>query len=75
MKTELNYYLNEESSDEAFQELEEFVAASTGAVQGYTGPLGAPGIGASSKLEKGFWRKRAGKKLKHHLQRFITQML
>lgn len=64
MKTKLNDYLNEESSDEAFEKLEEFVAASTVAVQGYTGPLGAPGIGASSKLEKGFWRKRAGKKVK-----------
>lgn len=64
MKTKLNDYLNEESSDEAFQELEEVNAIGAGNIAGYTAPLGAPGIGASSKLEKGFWRKRAGKKVK-----------
>jgi hypothetical protein len=64
MKTNLSYYLNEETSEAAFEELEEQNAIGGGGVVGYTAPLGAPGIGSSSKLEKGFWRKRAGKKVK-----------
>lgn len=38
--------------------------ASSGQVAGYAAPLGAKGIGSDEKLEKGFWRKRAGKKVK-----------
>ena len=64
MKTNLFYYLNEETSEAAFEELEEQNAVGGGGVVGYTAPLGAPGIGSSSALEKGFWRKRAGKKVK-----------
>lgn len=64
MKTKLVDYIFEETSDEAFQELEEVNAVGAGNVVGYTGPLGAPGVGASSQLEKGFWRNKAGKHVK-----------
>jgi hypothetical protein len=64
MKTKLSDYILEDNTEEAFQELEEVNAIGAGNVVGYTGPLGAPGVGASSSLEKGFWRKRAGKKVK-----------
>lgn len=44
--------------------LEEQNALGAGGVVGYTAPLGAPGIGSSNKLEKSFWRDKAGKKVK-----------
>lgn len=64
MKIKLACYLNEESSDESFESLEEFNALGAGAVVGYTGPLGAAGVGSSNALEKGFWRDESGKKVK-----------
>jgi len=53
-------------------ELEEANAISTGGgnltssgqIAGYIGPLGAPGIGSSKKLQKGFWRTDSTKKVK-----------
>jgi hypothetical protein len=64
MKTKLFDYLNEETSDEAFKELEEQNAVGGGAIVGYTSPLGATGIGTNKQLEKGFWRDKAGKAVK-----------
>ena len=61
MKTKLVDYIFEESSDEAFQELEEFIA---GGVPGPMLPLGAKGAGADEGVEKGFWRNKAGKQVK-----------
>ena len=46
------------------EELDEANAIASGNVVGYTAPLGAKGIGTDKRLEKGFWRDKAGKKIK-----------
>lgn len=46
------------------EELDEANAVASGNVVGYTAPLGAKGIGTDKRLEKGFWRDKAGKKIK-----------
>lgn len=60
-KTKLATYLFEDDSE---QNLDEFNAMGTGMVAGYQAPLGAPGIGSSSPLEKAFWRDNSGKEIK-----------
>lgn len=60
-KTKLATYLFEEDSE---QNLDEFNAVGTGMVAGYQAPLGAPGVGSSSPLEKAFWRDKSGKEIK-----------
>lgn len=47
-----------------FEILEEQNAVGGGGIVGYTAPLGSRGIGSDNKLEKGFWRDKAGKKVK-----------
>jgi len=61
IKTKLTTYLFEDDSE---QNLDEFNAMGTGMVAGYQVPLGAPGIGSSSPLEKAFWRDNSGKEIK-----------
>ena len=61
MKTKLFAYIFEETSDEAFQELEEFVA---GGVAGPMLPLGAKGAGSSEGVERALWGNKKGKRVK-----------
>lgn len=62
--TTLASFFDEQTSDEAFQELEEQNALGAGGVVGYTGPLGSSSVGTDKKKERGFWRNKAGKKTK-----------
>lgn len=64
MKTKLSSYLFEESSDEAFEELEEQNTVGGGGIVGYITPIGAPSVGTNPQLEKEFWQDKSGKTIK-----------
>lgn len=61
-KTKLSDYLSEETSEAAFQELEEQNTVGGGNIVGYTAPIGAASMATDSKIERGFWQKKRLKK-------------